>query len=58
VVQPAPAPRFRAGSGGGPIGALPAGAISQAGAHTRTVLTDLGFADVEELLSDGAVWQA
>ena len=60
VVQPAPAPRFSAdaGSGGGAIGALPAGAIAPIGAHTRAVLTDLGFADVEELLSGGAVLQA
>ena len=53
-----PAPRFSAGVGGGAIGALPAGAIAPVGAHTRAALTDLGFADVEELLSAGAVWQA
>ena len=61
VVQPAPAPRFSAGVGaepGAPIGALPAGAIAPVGAHTRAVLTDFGFADVDELLSAGAVWQA
>ena len=58
VVQPAPAPRFDAGPGGGPIGALPAGAIAPVGAHTRAVLADFGFADVDELLSSGAVWQA
>jgi alpha-methylacyl-CoA racemase len=58
VVQPAPAPRFGADAGGGPIEALPAGAIASAGAHTRAVLADLGFADVDELLSGGAVWQA
>ena len=43
---------------GGAIGALPAGAIAPIGAHTRAVLTDFGFADVEELLSAGAVWQS
>ena len=59
VLQPAPAPRFDAGAGpGAPISALPAGAISPVGAHTRAVLTDCGFADVDELLSAGAVWQA
>ena len=59
VVQPAPAPRFDAGTEpGAPIGALPAGAIAPVGAHTRAVLADFGFADVDELLSAGAVWQA
>ena len=57
-VQPAPAPRFNAGPGGGPISALPAGAIAPVGAHTRAVLADFGFGDVDELLSAGAVWQA
>lgn len=49
--QPAPAPRFsRTGAeiGGPPV--LP-------GADTRAVLTDLGFADVEDLLAAGAVAQ-
>ena len=50
VVQPAPAPRFGDGTQGAPIGALPPGRITHAGAHTREVLTALGFADVEELL--------
>jgi alpha-methylacyl-CoA racemase len=58
VVQPAPAPRFGDGTPGAPIGALPPGRIAHAGAHTREVLTGLGFGDVEELLSAGAVWQA
>jgi alpha-methylacyl-CoA racemase len=58
VVQPAPAPRFGDGTPGAPIGALPPGPIARAGAHTREALTALGFADVEELLADGAVWQA
>ena len=58
VLQPAPAPRFDAGKGGGPISALPAGAIAPVGAHTRAVLADFGFDDVDELLSAGAVWQA
>ena len=58
VVQPAPAPRFSTGPGGAPISALPAGPIAPSGAHTRAVLTDLGFADVEDLISGGAVWQA
>ena len=58
VVQPAPAPRFAAGSGGEPISALPAGAIEPVGAHTRAVLAECGFADVDELIEAGAVWQA
>ncbi len=58
VVQPAPAPRFGDGTQGVPIGALPPGRITHAGAHTREALTALGFADVEELLSAGAAWQA
>ena len=58
VVQPAPAPRFGDGSPGAPIGALPPGPVSHQGAHTREVLADLGFGDVDELLTDGAVWQA
>ena len=41
-----------------PVGALPAGAIASVGAHTRAVLADFGFDDVDELLSAGAVWQA
>src|SRR3984957_12120045 len=58
VVQPAPAPRFGDGTAGGPIGALPPGQVARQGAHTREVLTSLGFGDVDELLTDGAVWQA
>jgi len=57
VVQPAPAPRFGDGTPGAPIGALPPGPIAHPGAHTREVLTALGFADVDELLADGAVIQ-
>jgi alpha-methylacyl-CoA racemase len=58
VVQPAPAPRFGDGAAGHPIGALPPGPVSRQGAHTREVLTGLGFTDVDELLSEGAAWQA
>ena len=58
VVQPAPAPRFGDGEPGAAVGALPAGRIAYAGAHTREVLTALGFADTEELLASGAAWQA
>ena len=58
VVQPAPAPRFGDGTPSAPISALPPGRMAHAGAHTREVLTGLGFADVEELLSAGAVRQA
>jgi len=58
LVQPAPAPRFSAAAGGAPIGALAPGAIARPGAHTREVLTGLGFADVDELLASGAAWQA
>jgi alpha-methylacyl-CoA racemase len=62
VVQPAPAPRFSDGSvspaPGAPIGALPPGQIAHPGAHTRDVLTALGFADTDELLAAGAIWQA
>jgi alpha-methylacyl-CoA racemase len=58
VVQPAPAPRFSDASGSPaapPPAALPPGRIARAGAHTREVLTGLGFPDVEELLADGVV---
>jgi alpha-methylacyl-CoA racemase len=58
VVQPAPAPRFGDGTSGELIGALTPGQVAGQGAHTREVLTSLGFADAEELLADGAVWQA
>jgi alpha-methylacyl-CoA racemase len=58
VLQPAPAPRFGSGAPGTPIDALPAGRISPIGAHTRSVLTDLGFTDTGDLLASGAVWQA
>jgi len=57
AVQPAPAPRFSPDASG-PVGALPAGAVARPGAHTADVLGDLGFADAEELLSEGAVRQA
>jgi alpha-methylacyl-CoA racemase len=50
--QPAPAPRFSRTPGA--IGGPPA----LAGAHTREVLTGLGFTDVDELLAAGAVDQA
>jgi alpha-methylacyl-CoA racemase len=58
VVQPAPAPRFGDGTPGTPIDALTPGPVSDPGAHTREVLTSLGFADVAELLADGTVRQA
>jgi len=59
VVQPAPAPRFAdAAATGVSIGALTPGPIARSGAHTREVLTGLGFADTEELLAAGTVWQA
>ena len=58
TVQPAPAPRFGDGTQGAPIGALPPGAVTHPGAHTREVLTALGFTDADDLLADGAVWQA
>ena len=58
VVQPAPAPRFGDGEPGAATSALPAGPIAHAGAHTREVLSALGFADAEELLASGAAWQA
>jgi len=57
AVQPAPAPRFAADASG-PVGALAAGGIARPGAHTREVLAGLGFADVDELLAEGAVRQA
>ena len=58
LVQPAPAPRFGDGTPGEPIAALRPGPITHAGAHTREVLTALGFADTEDLLASGAAWQA
>jgi alpha-methylacyl-CoA racemase len=58
VVQPAPAPRFGDGNSGAPIGALTPGPVTRSGAHTREVLTSLGFDDAEELLASGAAWQA
>jgi len=58
VVQPAPAPRFGDGTAGAPVAALPPGPVTRPGTHTREVLTGLGFTDVDELLTDGAVWQA
>ena len=57
VAQPAPAPRFSE-SASGSIGALAPGRIARPGAHTRDVLAGLGFSDAEDLLSEGAVWQA
>jgi alpha-methylacyl-CoA racemase len=53
VVQPAPAPRFS--SAAGPADALVPGPLAPPGAHTREVLTALGFGDTEELLASGAV---
>lgn len=64
VVQPAPAPRFGPAAGAGPgadgtpFRARRPGRIAPAGAHTRAVLTDSGFPDVDGLLGSGAVWQA
>jgi alpha-methylacyl-CoA racemase len=58
VLQPAPAPRFGSGTPGAVIGALPPGRIAPVGAHTRSVLADLGFADADELLASGAATQA
>jgi alpha-methylacyl-CoA racemase len=58
TLQPAPAPRFGDGTPGAPVGALPPGRIASAGAHTRDVLDGHSFADTEELLASGAVWQA
>ncbi len=57
VVQPAPAPRFTQAADGAGISALEPGRIARPGAHTREVLTALGFGDVTELLADGAVIQ-
>jgi alpha-methylacyl-CoA racemase len=50
--QPAPAPRFSRTPGA--IGGPPA----IAGAHTREVLTELGFTDLDELVDSGAVTQS
>jgi alpha-methylacyl-CoA racemase len=50
-LQPAPAPRFSRTPG------AIAGPPSLPGAHTREVLEDLGFTDVDELLAEGAVAQ-
>jgi alpha-methylacyl-CoA racemase len=58
VLQPAPAPRFSDGTPGTAIGALPPGQIAHTGAHTREVLTALGFADTDDLLASGVAWQA
>jgi alpha-methylacyl-CoA racemase len=58
LLQPAPAPRFSDGTPGTPIRALPPGPITHSGAHTREVLTALGFADADALLAAGAAWQA
>jgi alpha-methylacyl-CoA racemase len=57
VPQPAPAPRFADGTPLVPIDALAPGQITGIGMHTREVLTDLGFDDVDELLTGGAVIQ-
>ncbi|GAB2866652.1 CaiB/BaiF CoA-transferase family protein [Actinocorallia aurea] len=51
VPQPAPAPRFSRTQG------EITGPPSVPGAHTRAVLTDLGFKDVDDLLASGAVVQ-
>jgi alpha-methylacyl-CoA racemase len=59
VLQPAPAPRFAdATPPGAPIPALSPGEIYPMGAHTREVLTALGFADADDLLASGAVSQS
>jgi alpha-methylacyl-CoA racemase len=58
TVQPAPAPRFADAGVPGPVGALQPGRIATPGAHTREVLTGLGFADADALLDSGAAWQA
>jgi len=58
VVQPAPAPRFAAAAVAGPVAALTPGPIARPGAHTREVLTAAGFADVDDLIAAGAIWQA
>jgi alpha-methylacyl-CoA racemase len=50
--QPAPAPRFSRTPGA--IGGPPA----TCGAHTREVLTELDFTDVDELIAAGAVVQS
>jgi alpha-methylacyl-CoA racemase len=50
-LQPAPAPRFSRTPGA--IGGPPA----TAGAHTREILTELGFTDADVLLDSGAVVQ-
>jgi hypothetical protein len=44
--------------GSAPIAALPPGRIARPGAHTREVLTAVGFDDVDDLLGAGAIWQA
>jgi len=56
LVQPAPAPRFSGDAGA--CAAFAPGPIARAGAHTREVLTSFGVHDVDDLLADGAVWQA
>jgi alpha-methylacyl-CoA racemase len=58
IVQPAPAPRFSDTSGSSSSTAFAPGRIARLGADTREVLAGLGFDDVDELLADGAVWQA
>jgi alpha-methylacyl-CoA racemase len=50
-LQPAPAPRFSRTPG------AITGPPATAGAHTREVLTELGFTDVEELLDGGVIVQ-
>ena len=58
VVQPAPAPRFGDGAPRVIRSARSPRAVSLQGAHTREVLTSLGFTDADELLASGAAWQA
>ncbi len=58
LLQPAPAPRFTSAPGSGPICAAAPGRIAVTGEHTRAVLADAGFADADDLIAAGAVWQA
>jgi alpha-methylacyl-CoA racemase len=58
VVQPAPAPRFAQATDAAPISAAPPGRIARLGEHTRAVLAARGFTDIDDLVAEGAVWQA